>query len=95
MVTYDILILSIGLALIVGMWIGVLISGEIMKETLEKNKPKKAIPHIVDVDKILIDKVGWCKGTTIYHCPNCKDFISRTYTYCHKCGQALDWSDTE
>ena len=62
---------------------------------LEKQIPKKPTPHKVDVEKIKIGNGYWCKGTTIYKCPNCNDFISRTYTYCHKCGQALDWSDNE
>ena len=65
------------------------------KEIIEKQIPKKPTPHKVDVEKIKIGNVNWCKGTTIYYCPNCKDFISRVYTYCHKCGQALDWGDTE
>lgn len=63
--------------------------------TLEKQIPKKPTPHKVDVEKIKIGNGYWCKGTTIYCCPNCKDFISRTCKCCHNCGQALDWSDTE
>ena len=62
---------------------------------LKKQIPKKPTPHIVDGEKIKIGNGYWCKGTTIYRCPNCEDFISRMYKYCHKCGQALDWSDTE
>ena len=59
--------------------------------TLEKQIPKKPIPHIVNAEKIKTGN-GYCgKGTTIYYCPNCKDFISRMYTYCHKCGQKLLW----
>ena len=58
---------------------------------LEKQIPKKPIPHIVNAEKIKTGN-GYCgKGTTIYYCPNCKDFISRMYTYCHKCGQKLLW----
>ena len=64
-------------------------------EALEKQILKKPTPHIVDGEKIKIGNGYWCKGTTIYYCPNCKDFISRTYKFCHKCGQALDWSDNE
>lgn len=63
-----------------------------LMEALEKQVPKKPTPHRVDVEKIKIGNGYWGKGTTIYHCPNCKDFISRIYAYCHKCGQALDWS---
>ena len=66
-------------------------------KALEKQIPKKPTPHIVEPveSPIKIGNMNWGRGTTIYYCPNCKDFISRTYTYCHKCGQALDWSDTE
>ena len=62
---------------------------------LEKQIPKKPTPHIVEPVEapVKIGNMNWGRGTTIYYCPNCKDFISRTYTYCHKCGQALDWSD--
>lgn len=83
MVTYDILILSIGLALVVGMWIGILIVGSLMEETLEKQKPKKA------------KALSLILGEEHYECPNCKGFLSQEYKHCHKCGQALDWSDTE
>ena len=52
---------------------------------LEKQIPKKPIWNF-----------GWC-------CPNCKDnwvlhfenMPEENEKYCNKCGQALDWSDTE
>ena len=62
---------------------------------LEKQILKKPTPHKVDVDKIKIGNANWCKGTTVYKCPCCNELISRIYDYCYKCGQALDWSDTE
>jgi hypothetical protein len=62
---------------------------------LEKQIPKKPTPQIVKGGKRLIGNGWWCNGTTVYKCPNCNDFISRTYDYCYKCGQALDWSDTK
>lgn len=68
---------------------------QVCKSALEKQIPKKPTPHKVDVERIKIGNVNWGRNTTIYYCPNCKDFISRNYTYCHKCGQALDWGDTE
>lgn len=68
---------------------------QVAKSALEKQIPKKPIPKIVDVDKIKIGNASWCKGTTIYHCPNCKDYISRIYKRCHNCGQALDWSEED
>ena len=62
---------------------------------LEKQIPKKPTPHKVEGGKIKIGNGWWCEGTTVHKCPNCNEFISRTYEYCHKCGQALDWGDTE
>jgi hypothetical protein len=61
---------------------------------LEKQIPKKPTPQIVKGGKRLIGNGWWCEGTTVYKCPNCNEFISRTYDYCYKCGQALDWGDT-
>ena len=58
---------------------------------IENQIPKKPTPHIVNAEKIKMGNGYWGKGTTIYYCPNCKDFISRMYTYCHKCGQKLLW----
>ena len=70
---------------------------EQIQNALEKQIPKNPTPHtVVPVEApIKIGNVNWGKGTTIYSCPNCNEFISRVYTYCPKCGQALDWSDTE
>ena len=62
-----------------------------VKSALEKQIPKKPIHHIVNAEKIKMGNGYLGKGTTIYYCPNCKDFISRMYTYCHKCGQKLLW----
>ena len=68
---------------------------QVCKSALKKQIPKKPTPHKVEVEKIKIGNANWGKGTTIYKCPNCNEFISRTYDYCYKCGQALDWSDTK
>ena len=62
---------------------------------IEKQIPKKATPHIVDVEKLKIGNANWCKNTTVYKCPCCNNFVSRLYEFCFKCEQALDWSDTE
>lgn len=66
---------------------------ELAISALEKQVEKKPKAHIVDVEKLKIGNANWCKGTTVYRCPNCNDFISRIYDFCYKCGQALDWSD--
>lgn len=65
------------------------------ENALEKQIPKKPKSHTVDVEKLKIGNANWGKGTTVYRCPNCNDFISRTYDFCYKCGQALDWRETE
>ena len=62
-------------------------------EALDKQVAKRPKPHTVDVEKLKIGNANWCKGTTVYRCPNCNDFISRTYDFCYKCGQKLDWSE--
>lgn len=62
--------------------------------TLEKQIPKKPTPHIVQPVEAPI-KIGnghWQKGTTVYKCPNCKEWVSKTYKHCHDCGQALDFN---
>lgn len=62
---------------------------------LERQTPKKPRAHTVDVDKLKIGNANWCKGTTVYRCPNCNDFISRIYDFCYKCGQKINWRDME
>ena len=66
--------------------------GECIK-ALEKQIPKKPTPHIVKVERLKIGNARWGKGTTVYKCPCCNNFISRLYDYCFNCGQAIDWSD--
>ena len=68
---------------------------------IKKQIPEKPTPHIVQPVEAPI-KIGngrWQKGTTVYKCPNCKEWVSKTYKHCHDCGQALDFnsngSDTE
>ena len=52
---------------------------------LEKQIPKKPI-----LDCIFPSGVKW------YLCPACNhNGIEKVGGYCHNCGQALDWSDTE
>ena len=62
---------------------------------LEKQIPKKPTPHIVSVEKIKTGNCYWGKGTTIFRCPNCTNFINRTQDYCYKCGQALSWGGVD
>ena len=86
MVTYDILILIAAASLIVGVWIGLLISTYIFEKPIEKSKAKKPTPTKPSGNELY---------TGFYICPNCEGLLSQKYEYCHKCGQKLDWSDTE
>ena len=55
------------------------------KSAIEKQMPKKA-----NLDVIYPSGIEW------YLCPTCNhNNIEKTDGYCHACGQALDWSDTE
>lgn len=55
-------------------------------EALEKQIPKKPV---TEKDKVIF-------GVVCRRCPECDSAVySTTNLYCHKCGQALDWSDTE
>ena len=63
----------------------------------KKQIPKKPTPHIVQPVEAPI-KIGcgrWGKGTTVYECPNCKEWVSKIYKHCPNCGQALDCRDTK
>lgn len=64
---------------------------ELAVKALEKRIPRRAVPRIVKTDCVSIGRANWCKGTTVYECPNCSTFISPTYDFCYKCGQAVDW----
>lgn len=63
------------------------------KSVVERQIPKKPKPYKVKVAKILIGNGYWGKGTTVYKCPYCGEYVSRIYKHCGDCGQALDWSD--
>lgn len=55
-------------------------------EALEKQIPKKPV---TEKDKVIF-------GIVCGRCPYCDSAVySTTNLYCHNCGQALDWSDTE
>ena len=55
------------------------------EEVVEKQIPKKTT-----------EREYVPNGTLVYGCcPNCSYFTKNHFKYCAKCGQALDWSDTE
>lgn len=64
---------------------------------LKKQIPKKPTPHIVKPVEapMQIGNGRWQKGTTVYKCPNCGEWVSKAYKHCPECGQALDWGDAE
>lgn len=58
---------------------------EICHKALEKQIPKKTT-----------EREYVPNGTLVYGCcPNCSYLTKNHFKYCAKCGQALDWSDTE
>ena len=63
-----------------------------MIEALEKQIPKKPIKETEDL-------IGRPIEHTSYSCPRCKvsieDVIESPYTYCMKCGQAIDKSNLD
>lgn len=59
---------------------------EVAIEALEKQIPRKPV---TEKDKVIF-------GIVCGRCPECDDAVySTTNLYCHKCGQALDWGETE
>lgn len=54
-------------------------------EALGKQIPKKPIKS----DR----EIRYCE---VFKCPNCSfEFSERVLNYCYRCGQAMDWRDTE
>lgn len=64
----------------------------VAQKALEYRIPKKPISIKNDED-VRIGAGTWKAGVTIYKCPCCNSFISRSSDFCPKCGQSLDWSD--
>lgn len=56
----------------------------------EYRVPMKPISIKADED-IKLGAVTWKKGTTVYKCPRCNNFISRSNDFCNKCGQSIDF----
>jgi len=64
-------------------------------QVIQKQIPKKAIAYTNYAEHLKIGNCYWGRGTTVYRCPNCNEFVSRGFNCCCDCGQALDWSDTK
>ncbi len=61
-------------------------------KTFKKQIPKKVVAFKTN-RPIRLGNGTFGKGTTVYKCPCCMQFVSRINKYCGECGQALDWSD--
>ena len=59
---------------------------------LEKQIPKKPIKLKAEQD-IEIGAGTWKAGITVYKCPCCNSFISRSSNFCSNCGQAIKQED--
>lgn len=59
-------------------------------EALNKQTPQKAISFEA-TSEIKIGAGTWGVGTTVYKCPCCDSFITRSSDFCSKCGKAIDW----
>lgn len=54
-------------------------------EAIEKQIPKKPIRSKL--------QIRYCE---VWKCPDCGfEFSGRVVNFCYRCGQAIDWSDTE
>lgn len=56
---------------------------------ISKQIPRKVIRQRNSND-IKIGNVTFTKGVTTYKCPECKNWLTGTETYCCFCGQKLD-----
>ena len=59
---------------------------KLIREALEKQIPKMPIFESEQTSPFGVDDVPYC--------PSCRCDLPEV-SYCKKCGQALDWSDTE
>lgn len=65
------------------------------KAAIERCMVAKKSKALINKKTIKIGNAKWNKGTTVFKCSNCGQFISRIYKHCGDCGQLIDWSDTE
>lgn len=61
---------------------------------LEKQIPQEPI-KLKSNEDIEIGAGTWKAGTTVYKCPCCDSFISRSSNYCPHCGCRMDLEDEE
>ena len=69
---------------------------DIVQELVNKETPMKPIDKYTEKvrDYLNEDSFIYVNFETGY-CPNCNKEVNENYTYCNKCGQRLDWSDSE
>lgn len=61
---------------------------------LDKQTAVQAV-SLKTTSDIKLGAATWHKGTTVYKCPCCNSFISRSSNYCNKCGQAITFITLE
>lgn len=59
-------------------------------ELISKNTAKKA-ECATQHEDMKIGSVTFAKGTKIYKCPICGEWLTRTQKYCSNCGQEILW----
>lgn len=63
-------------------------------EALDKRIARKPISFKAE-SNIKIGAGTWGVGTTVYKCPCCDSFITRSCDFCNKCGQAILFEEAD
>ena len=58
---------------------------------LSKRAPMDPILEKVGDIPISVGSGKFMKGTTVYKCPDCGTYLTRTHKYCYACGKAIKW----
>ena len=61
-----------------------------LHELIERATAKKPEVMVRDVDT-KIGHITFKKGTKVYKCSSCGEWLTRTCKCCPKCGQAVSW----
>lgn len=58
---------------------------------LDKRTPMDPICEKVGDIPVSVGSGKFMKGTTVYKCPDCGTYLTRTHKYCYACGKAIKW----
>lgn len=58
---------------------------------LDKRAPMDPICEKVGDIPVSVGSGKFMKGTTVYKCPDCGTYLTRTHKYCHACGNVIKW----